>query len=377
MNTTLTKQEADFLFNTLIPLNLDSLVEGEQKSKIQLFLDAHNPQKFTPLTDRLDYEGISIDQHFEKAFKDTVNFFFLEKRASDQKKYFSMKEMYDLKDKFLYLLKFNSFYHIDKRTISIQLYLFLNHLYQTFQTLENYDWLDKKSYGTAFMTSNYRDGLSSHLKFIQRQLNTEESFSVITDFEKDRLVVSRFSVKTFRNHTDIANLMLTLNAMYSFDVLKLDMREGQKAGFKQSYSTLNGLKTSKRELIQSFMIKTYFPYYHKEKIHKQKLTDITLDIAKYFFPDLVLPKDNGKQNQIGLSPRVFKHKLYIKTALDGNPIYAYDRKKEYTYLFKGTIEDALKTMRKIYLELGHSDIVENPLFDKAMKKILINPIYPL
>lgn len=267
MKNNLTKQETDFLFNTLIPLNFDFLVEGEQKSKLQLFLDAHNPQKLTPLADRLEYEGIGIDQHFEKAFRNTVNFFFLEKKISDQKKYFSMQKIYDFKDDFLFLLKFNSFYHIGKRTIAIQLYLFLNHLYETFQTLENYDKLDKEANTTAFMSSNYRDGLATHLRFIQDQMNEKHPFSAITDVDKDRLSVSRLYVKAFRNHPDLANVMLTLNAMYSFDNFKLDMREGQKAGFKQSYSTLNGLKTSKRELIQSFMIKTYFPYYQKEKIN--------------------------------------------------------------------------------------------------------------
>lgn len=377
MNKTLTKQEIDFLLNILLPNSLDDLHEGEHKSKIKLLLDIHNPKLIASIDSQLLIKNVSLEEYYEQAFKNTVGLFFAQKKQNGQKKYFSIVSVYDLKNDFVKLLKFNTFYNIGQRIFAVQFYLFLDHLYQTFETLESYDNSSRLSRGTAFLTSNYRAGLDSTYKQLQDEYNPNRDFPIEAIDTREKIKVNLFSVKTFRNHRSVANLMIICNAMHNFNNLKVDLTEGQAMGFKQSFSILNGLKTSKEEVIRSFMIKTYFPYYRKEKINKTLLADITHKIAETFFPDIVYPRKGTGQYTIGLSARVFNYKLYIKTALLDNLIYAYDHKNEYTYLIKGTIDDACRLMKKVYIDSGHDEIVNNPLFDRTIKKLLANPIYPI
>lgn len=382
----LTKQELNFLFNTLIPLNIDRVSDIEYKSKLQLFVNAHNPEKFIFLDDKLKEENLTKEEHFEKSFKDTINYFFIEQKTKKQKKYFSRADLYKFKDDFLYLFKFNSFYHFEKYTIAVQLYHFLQHLSETFQSLEYHSRNKKLSRGTAFMTSSYRDGLEADLNFVRKQLNEKQAFSHVTKFDKERLKVSKFSIKAFRNHTDIANFFITLNGMYKLEKFKLDATDGERAGLKQAFTHLNGLKTSQREIIQSFMIKAYFPYYKKATINKSKLARIVHQIAENFFPEHVYLKETNRKDKngknissytIGLTPKVFNYKTYIKTALNENTIYAYDHKNEYTWLMKGTVKDTLNFIKKMYLDDGLDEVVNHPLFDKVIKKLIQSPIYPL
>jgi hypothetical protein len=386
MNTSLSKKEIDFIFNTIVPLNLDKIKDETYKSKLTLLLNTHNPEKIISLETRLEKENLTKEQHYEKAFEDTLNYFLLELITNKQKRYFSKIKMYEFKDDFIHLFQYNSFYHFDEYVISVQFYMFLGYLNDTFKTLEEHSRDERLSRGTAFLTSSYKDGLESSLNFVRKQLDTEQPFSTITTMEKERLKVNKISIKTFRNHTSVANFMITLNAMYNFDKLKIDCTDGEKEGFKQSFSYLNGLKTSKEEIVRSFMIKATFPYYKKEIINKTRLAQIIHNIAQSFFPEIVyiqLTKRKNKDDSylksytLGLNPKTFKYNLYIKTALNGNTIYAYDRKKEYTWLIKGSLKDALKLIKKIYLEEGHSEIVNNPLFDKTIKKLIKSPIYPL
>lgn len=376
MNLSLSKDEIDFIFNTLVPLNLDKIEDLKHKSKLQLFLNAHNPEKLTFLDTKLEEENITKEQHYEKAFEDTINYFFLEQIASKEKRYFSKSNLYNFKDDIFYLFQYNSFYHYEKYIISVQFYMFLGYLYNTFKTLAEYSRDERLSRGTAFLTSSYRDGLEAPLNFVRKQLDENQPFSAVTDFEHDRLKISRFSIKTFRNHIDIANFFITLNAMHSFNKLKIEFSDGEKKGFEQVFSYLNGLKTSKDEVIRSFMIKAYFPYYKKETINKSRLAKIVHNLAENFFPNIVYVREGGSYT-IGLSPKVFNYNIYIKTALNENTIYAYDHKKEYTWLIKGSVNDALKLIKKMYLDEGHDEIVNNPLFDRTIKKLVKSPIYPL
>lgn len=372
----LTKQEIDFIFNTLMPLNLGTIKEGEYKSKLQLFFNANNPDNLVSLDTKLEEEGITKEQHYEKTFHDTIDYFFLELKTNNQKTYFSKVSIYEFKADILYLLTYNQSYHFERYTIAIHFYIFLGHLHKTFHTLEERNRLEKISYGTAFMTSSYKEGLIAPLNFVRKQLNSNQPFSVVTDLEQDRLKVNRFSIKTFSNHINIANFMITMNAMYIINELKIDLSDGHRVGFNQSFNYLNGLKTSKDEIVRSFMIKTYFPYYRRDTINKSRLAKIVHKLAENFFPDIVYLRESGSYT-IGLSPKVFKYNLYIKTALIENTIYAYDHKKEYTWLIKGSVKDALKLIRKMYLDEGHEEIVNNPLFDRTIKKIIQSPIYPL
>ena len=373
----MTKQENDFLINTLFPVGLQDLQKGEHKNKLQLLLHSHNQEQFRPFNDILNEKNLTKKQYFEQSYKDTLKIFLFEKRAKKQKQYFSIASFDDIKDDFLELFEHNRFYNIEKRIFAVEFYIFLKHLYETFETLEAYDQANKFSRGTAFLTSDYRRGLDHPIKELRESLDQTKDFPLIFDDEKTKAKVNLFCVKAFRNHLDITNMMLIGNAMHNIDDLKINFTNGEKAGFKQSFSFLNGLKTSKRELIQSFMIKTYFPYYRKEKINKTKLAKFTHHIAENFFPDIVYLRKGTGQYTIGLSARVFNYKLYIKTALLENLIYAYDRKKEYTFLIKGSVEDALRLVKKMYLDMGHDEVVNHPLFEKTMKKVLINPIYPI
>jgi len=376
MEMSLTKQEIDFIFNTLMPLNLGKLKDGEYKSKLKLFFDANNPNNLISLDTKLKEEKLTKEQHYEKTFKDTIDYFFLELRLNGQKQYFSKVSLYEFKTDILYLLTFNQTYHFEKYNIAVHFYIFLGNLYETFFTLEEYDRLERESYGTAFMTSNYKDGLKTHLKDIRKQLDSNQPFSVVTELEQDRLNINKLSVKTFSNHIDIANYMITMNAMYNFEDLIIDFSDGHKTGFEQSFDYLNGLKTSKDEIIRSFMIKAYFPYYKRDKINKSKLARIVHKLSENFFSDIVYIREGGSYT-IGLSPKVFHYNVYIKTALIKNTIYAYDHKKEYTWLVKGSVKDALTLIRKMYLDEGHDEIVNNPLFNKTIKKIIQSPVYPL
>ncbi|MDD5160034.1 MAG: hypothetical protein PHI47_08295 [Sulfuricurvum sp.] len=373
----MTKQENDFLINTLFPIGLDDLQNSEHKSKFQLFLHAHNPESLTPFDDILNSRNLTKEQYFYQAYKDTLEIFFLEKGIENQKQYFSITSFDDLKDNFLELFEYNRFYNYKKRIFAVEFYIFLKHLYETFETLESYDQASRFSQGTAFLTSDYRKGLDHPIKELRDSLDPNKNFPLVFENEKKKVQVNLFCIKAFRNHLDITNMMLICNAMHNIDDLKIDFTDGEKVGFKQSFSFLNGLKTSKRELIQSFMIKTYFPYYRKNKVNKTKLAKFTHHIAEKFFPDIVYPREGTGQYTIGLSARAFNYKLYIKTALLENIIYAYDHKNEYTFLIKGSITDALKFVKKMYLDEGHDEIVNHPLFDQTMRKVLINPIYPI
>lgn len=382
----LKKQEIDFIFNTLIPINLEKIEDADYKSKLQLFLNAYNPEKLVSLEERLEQENLTKEQYFEKAFEDTINYFLLELIANKGKRYFTKESVHDFKDSFIYLLQYNSFYYFDGYIIAVQLYNFFKHLNETYKSLEEHLRDERLSRGTAFTTSSYRDGLETDLNFVKKQLDKNQAFSHVTEFDKDRLKVSKFSIKTFRNHTSVANVFIILNGMHSLDKFKLNTTEGEKTGFEQVFSHLNGLKTSKEEIVRSFMIKACFPYYQKKTINKTKLAKIVHDITLTFFPNIVYLRKTKKQDKngkpmksytIGLTPRTFKYKLYIKTALNGNTIYAYDRKKEYTWLIKGSVNDALRLIKKMYKDEGHNDIVNNPLFDRTIKKLMKSPIYPL
>lgn len=291
MNTTLTKQEIDFLLNILLPNSLDDLHEGEHKSKIKLLLDIHNPKLIASIDSQLFIKNVSLEEYYEQAFKNTVSLFFAQKKQNYQKKYFSIASIYDHKSDFLKLLKFNTFYNIGKRIFAVQFYLFLDHLYQTFETLESYDRSSKLSRGTDFLTSGYRIGLDTTYKQLQDEYNLNRDFPIEAIDTREKIQVNLFSVKTFRNHRSVANFMIICNAMHNLNDLKIDLTEGQSTGFKQSFSILNGLKTSKEEVIRSFMIKTYFPYYRKEKINKKMLASITHKIAETFFPNIVYPRE--------------------------------------------------------------------------------------
>jgi hypothetical protein len=65
----LSKQETDFLFNTLMPLNFDAFLEGDQKSKMQLLLDAHDPQKLTPLKYVNTGQALNINSRIIRAIQ--------------------------------------------------------------------------------------------------------------------------------------------------------------------------------------------------------------------------------------------------------------------------------------------------------------------
>lgn len=371
------KQEADFLTKTLLPFCLSNLKENEQKNKLQIFLEAHNPKAITSFDKILESKKLTKEAYFEQAFRDTLNLFLLEKKTENLKKYFTQTSILDLKNNFLELFEYHRFYNLGKRIYSVEFYIFLNHLYQTFDTLDSYDQNSRLSHGTAFMTSSYRNGLDHSYKWLHNEFNPNNPFSLVFSDSRQKNKVNLFCVKAFRNHLDIANIMIICNAMHNIENLKINFSEGEKVGFLQSFSFLNGLKTSKQELIKSFMIKTYFPYYRKERVNKNKLAQFTHSIAEKFFPEIVYPREKTGQYTIGLSPRVFKHNLYIKTALMGNPIYAYDHKDEYTFLIKGSVEDALRLIKKMYLDEGHDEVVNHPLFDQTMRTVLKNPIYPI
>jgi len=132
MEMSLTKQEIDFIFNTLMPLNLGKLKDGEYKSKLKLFFDANNPNNLISLDTKLKEEKLTKEQHYEKTFKDTIDYFFLELRLNGQKQYFSKVSLYEFKTDILYLLTFNQTYHFEKYNIAVHFYIFLCNLYETF-----------------------------------------------------------------------------------------------------------------------------------------------------------------------------------------------------------------------------------------------------
>jgi len=103
----LNKQEINFIFNTLMPVSLSKIKEGEYKSKLQLFFNANNPDNFISLDTKLEKENLIKEQHYEKAFKDTIDYFFLELKLNNQKQYFSKESLYEFKTDILYLLTYN------------------------------------------------------------------------------------------------------------------------------------------------------------------------------------------------------------------------------------------------------------------------------
>lgn len=65
----LNKQEINFIFNTLMPVSLSKIKEGEYKSKLQLFFNANNPDNFISLDTKLEKENLTKSNITKKLLK--------------------------------------------------------------------------------------------------------------------------------------------------------------------------------------------------------------------------------------------------------------------------------------------------------------------
>lgn len=360
-----------FIQDELIPLNLGSMKDCDKKAQIESLLSMLNPDNLKDLTTILDKLSLTKQAFFEKAFNDTLNIFF-EKTTIH---YFSKDDILVFKEDFLYLISFDIFKVLqDNIIIAHSFLMFLNHLNLTFDTLDHMKF-KSDLLGTAFFNNDYSVGLESTLNDLIKQLSSDNPFVVSFKEDIERIKLAKFAIKSFRNHVAMGNFMIILNSLYGFNNFDLGLSEGEQKAIEQIYTILNGLKTSDQELVRSFMIKATFPYRTKH-INKTKLCDFMQNITRYFFEPIVYNKAT-KKYKVSISPRYLDKPIYIKTALIGNLIYAYDNDEEYCHLFKMNLDKAVNLFCKLYNEAGHQEIVDNPEFKPLMRKILKLPVYPL
>lgn len=364
------KSELQFLQKELLPLNLNSMKDCERKSQIESLVQMHNPKNIKDFSIVLNELSLSREAFFEKSFDDTLNYFF----TNTPQIHYSRNDIILFKAEFLYLISQDIFSYSMQTIIANYFLMFLQHLNQTHETLTHMNYKSDQL-GTAFFNNDYKVGLESTYNELKKQLDKNYTFSTSFSDDRDRVKLATFAIKTFRNHTPIANYMIILNSLYGFKNFDLDMTEGHKKGMEQVFKKLNGLKTSKQELIRSFTIKVIFPY-KMRKINKTRLCDFIQNISRYFFDDIVYDK-TLKQFKVGLSPRYLNNNVYIKTAVNENIIYAYDNKKEYCHLFKMQLDNAVEFFTDMMIELGHEDITTNKVFKPLMKKIFNLPMFPL
>lgn len=368
---TLSNSQLKFIQDELVPLNLASMKDCDKKAQLESLLSIGNPNNLQDFTTILDKLSLTKQAFFEKAFTDTLNLFF--EHTTIQ--HFSKDALLIFKEDFLYLISLDIFKILENDIVIAHSFLmFLNHLNLTFDTLDNMK-LKSDLFGTAFFTNDYRSGLKSTLNSLTEQLSPDNPFIVSFKEDIERIKLSKFAIKSFGNHVAMGNFMIILNSLYGFNNFDLGLSEGEQKAIEQIYTILNGLKTSDQELVRSFMIKATLPYRNK-KINKTKLCDFISNITRYFFENVVYNKTT-KKYKVSISSRYLEKPVYIKTALMGNLIYAYDNDEEYCHLFKMKLDKAVELLCRLYIEAGLQEIVDNPEFKPLMQKILKSPIYPL
>ncbi len=357
------------LLQEIISINLDLIKESDIKTELEYLLyihDSKNHQDFTTILNKLN---ITKENFFKKAFNDTLKYFFESKN-----KYFTKQDVQTLEKDFLYLIEFDIFTTNNNMIIANNFLRQLKYIYETFDSIDKNNH-SRNYIGTAFFSCSYKDGTEKYYKRLNDQLNQNYPFKLISDEDISRTKIIRLSFRTLRNHEPIANFMMTMSSLYDFNNLKLDLSKAQREGIKQAFSFLNGSNVSNDTIVRSFIIKMSFLYRNK-KINKTKVCDAIKNISRYFFEDIVFDKNQSKY-KIGISPRYLKVNVYLKSNFLGNLIYAYDRKKEYTYLWKMSMDDAIDFYSKMLIELGHKHITENKAYKPLMKKVFSTTIYPV
>lgn len=365
----LSKNELKLLEEELIPLNLEAMQDSEVKTQIENLVNMHNPKNLQDFSVVLKKLSLSKEEFFDKAFHNTLDKFF-----EIENNYFTKEQILTYKDDFLYLMAFDILNFSDEIILANYFSQFLKHLHETFKTLEILQ-NSRDNAGTVFFSGGYKEGTDKIYKQIKENLNPNNPIHVTSQEDTERLKVSRFYYRTFRNHIDVANFMIMMNALYDFNNLDFGLTKGQKEGFEQSFSFLNGLKTTDDTLIRSFIIKIAFPYKTK-KINKTKLCTIIKNLSREFFEKIVFDKEK-KQYKIGISPRYLDTKTYIKTAVIDNLIYAYDNNDEYTYLWKMNMDSAINLYSKMLIEEGYEHITKNKAYKSLLKKIFSTTIFPI
>jgi hypothetical protein len=365
----LSKNEIKLLEEELIPLNLSFMVEGDRKNEIKYLINIHDLKKQKDFSETLKQLSLEKNEFFNKAFQDTLDLFFENENLK-----FKKDDILLYKEQFLYLISFDIFSFNNENIFAFYFFQFLKHINETFQTRDNIKY-GGDSAGTAFFNNGYIEGTQKHYNQINNNLNPRYPLSVTSQEDIERSKILKFNYRTFRNHLNISNYLITLNALYDVDNMDIDMTIGQKKGFKQSFKFLNGLKTSPETLLRSFMIKASFPYREKN-INKTKLSQIIKDISRQFFEEIVYNKKT-KKYKVGFSPRYLKRKVYIKTVAGNNLIYAYDTEDKYTFLWQMTMDRAIEFYTKMLKEEGYGYITEHKCYKSLMKKIFSTTIFPM
>jgi len=364
----LTKKEYP-LFKELISLNLDLIQESDIKTKLEYLLYIYNSKNYQDFTTIINKFNTTKEDFFKKAFNDTLKYFF-----EPENKYFTEQDIQVLEKDFLYLIEYDIFTIKDNIVIANNFLRQLKYIYETFDSIDKNN--HSRNYtGTAFFSCSYKAGTEKYYKRLNDQLNQNYPFKLISDEDISRTKVIRLSFRTLRNHEPIANFMMTMNSLYNLNNLQLDLTKSERKGIEQAFSFINGFKTSNDTLVRSFIIKMSFPYRNKQ-INKTKVCDAIKNISRYFFEDIVFDKNQSKY-KIGISPRYLKLNVYLKTTFLNNLVYAYDRKNEYTYLWKMSMDDAINIYSKMLIELGYKYITENEAYKPLMKKIFSTTIYPI
>lgn len=368
---TFSASQRKFIQDELIPLNLGSMKDCDKKVQIESLLSLSNPNNLQDFTTILDKLSLTKQAFFEKAFNDTLYFFF----ENTTIHHFSKEDILIFKEDFLYLVSLDIFKILqDDIIIAHSFLMFLNHLNLTFDTLDHMKF-KSDSLGTAFFNNDYRVGLESILNDLIKQLSSDNPFVVSFKEDIERIKLAKFAIKSFRNHIAMGNFMVILNSLYGFNNFDLGLSEGEQKAIEQIFTILNGLKTSDQELVRSFMIKATFPY-RTRQINKTKLCDFIKNITRYFFEPIIYNKTT-KKYKVSISARYLEKPVYIKTALMGNLIYAYDNDEEYCHLFRMNLDKAVERFCKLYIEAGLQETVNHPAFKPILRKVLKLPVYPL
>lgn len=365
------ESELQFFQKELLPLNLNSMKDCDKKAQLMSLIQISHPNNLQDFTTVLEKLALTKKAFFAKSFEYTLDYFF----DNTTIHHFSKDDILIFKKDFLYIVSLDIFKILENDIIIAHSFLmFLTHLDQTFKILP-YMKNKTDSRGTAFFNNDYRVGLESTLNDLTNQLSPENPFSVSFKKDIERIKLSKFAIKSFRNHTVIGNFMIILNSIYGFNNYDLGLSEGEQKAIEQIYTILNGLKTSDQELVRSFMIKAIFPYRTKQ-INKTRLCDFMKNITRYFFEPIVYNKTT-KKYKVSISPRYLEKSVCIKTALMGNLIYEYNTNEDYCCLLQMNIDKAVNLFCKFYIKAGHQEIVDNPEFKPLMRKVLQLPIYPL
>ena len=373
----LNKLEQKFLFEELVPLQLEEFKESEEKKRLKIFIEAHKVENIIPFEKVLKTKNTSKERYFYKALYDTLNSFFTYSLKEDEKIKFKLLDNH--KEDLLYLLNFDIFNnHLNNTITAIYLKVLLENLYQTIQTIKNYRNTKSDSFGSAYFNNPLKIAIQYELNNINYQLNPNSYFNIISNDDKHRLEVSKNILTIYQENEKEGNLFTILNSMHNFNDFNIEseLTNGEKKGLIQSFEYLNGMYCSKEEIIRSFFIKTSIPYINSNKINKTKLCNIIKNIGKTFFKDIIFDEETNKY-KVGITPKYLNYNIGIKTSFIGNLIYKYDLKREYHFLFNLNINDAIKKYSSILIELGYEEITKNKQYKSTLKKLFRQPIFPI